>query len=90
MKKIILASSSPRRQEILKKLHLDFCIIPSLYNEKLDNDIFEYKKIENLAYNKALSVLQTINYDAVIIAADTVVVLDNKILGKPKYKENAF
>lgn len=90
MKQIILASSSPRRQEILKNLHLDFRIIPSLYKEKLDNDIFEYKKIENLAYNKALSVLETINYDAIIVAADTVVVLDNKILGKPKNKEHAF
>lgn len=90
MKSIILASSSPRRKELIKTLNIDFKIIPSSYVEKIDNDIFSYEKIEKLAYNKALAVAKSIREDALVIGADTVVVLDNKILGKPKDKNEAY
>lgn len=90
MKKLILASSSPRRKEIFKSLYDDFEVIPSTYNEKLENHEFSYKKIENLAYNKALAVAKNINYPALVVGADTVVVLNNTILGKPKDKDEAF
>lgn len=84
MGKIILGSSSPRRADILKKLKLDFEIIPSSYVEPHDKTDFSYAYVENLAYNKALYVArehQNENY--LIIGADTIVVIDNKILGKP-------
>ena len=90
MKKLILASSSPRRKKIFEDLNLDFEIIPSTYEEKLDNHDFSYDKIERLAYNKALFVAKTINYDAIVVGADTVVVNNNKILGKPKDKNEAY
>ena len=90
MKKLVLASNSPRRKEILKKLYTDFEIIPSSYNEVLENNIFTYDKIENLAYSKALAVAKQIKFSAIVIGADTVVVLDNKVLGKPKNREDAF
>lgn len=90
MKRIILASGSPRRKEIFKTLNIEFEIIPSSYNEVLEDDIFSYKKIENLAYNKALVVAKAVKDSAIIVGADTVVVLDNKIMGKPKDKEDAF
>jgi len=90
MKKLILASGSPRRKELFKTLNMDFEIIPSSYDEKLDNFIFSYQKIENLAYNKALSVAKNIKDEALIAGADTVVVLNNKILGKPQDKADAF
>ena len=48
MKKLILASSSPRRKKIFEDLNLDFEIIPSSYEEKLENHDFSYDKIENL------------------------------------------
>ncbi len=90
MGKIILGSSSPRRADILKKLKLDFEIIPSSYVEPHDQTDFSYAYVENLAYNKALDVAQKTTEQAQVIGADTIVVIENKILGKPKNKEEAF
>lgn len=90
MGKIILGSSSPRRADILKQLKLDFEIIPSSYVEPHDQTDFSYDYVENLAYNKALDVAKNISEPAKIIGADTIVVIDNKILGKPKDKDEAF
>ncbi|MGN0017502.1 MAG: nucleoside triphosphate pyrophosphatase [Candidatus Gastranaerophilaceae bacterium] len=90
MKKIILASASPRRKAIFEKLNINFEIIPSSYEESMPNHIFSYDKIENLAYNKALSVAKKIKEPALVVGADTVVVLDNNILCKPKDKTDAF
>ena len=90
MTRIILASASPRRKELLEKIGLKFDIIPSNYDEKLVDNNFTYEKIENLALNKGLDVAKNINDEAIIISADTVVVLNNKILGKPHSKEEAF
>lgn len=89
MGKIILGSSSPRRADILKKLKLDFEIIPSSYVEQHDQTDFSYAYVENLAYNKALFVAKDLHPQKhLVIGADTIVVIDNKILGKPKdYKE---
>ena len=95
-KKLILASSSPRRKKILEEMGLEFEIISSDYDEVLDNATFTYEKIEELAYNKAKSILNkelhslfTIHH-SLILSADTVVVLDGQILGKPNNKEEAI
>jgi len=90
MKKLILASASPRRKELLSKVGLKFDVMPSNYDEKISDNTFSYEKIENIALNKAKNVEEKINEDAIIISADTVVVLDKKILGKPHSKEEAF
>ena len=99
MTKLILASNSPRRKKILTDMGLDFEIIPSNFNEKIDSNDFSYDKIEDIATQKCLDVVRRIrNGDspeikengAIVFAADTVVVLHNKILGKPHTKENAF
>lgn len=90
MGKIILGSSSPRRADILKKLKLDFEIIPSSYVEPHDRTDFSYSYVENLAYNKALAVAKEIQESAQVIGADTIVVIDNKILGKPANATEAF
>ena len=90
MGKIILGSSSPRRADILKKLQLDFEIIPSSYVEPHDQTDFSYAFVEQLAYNKALNVAQQLhNEKCKVIGADTIVVIDNKILGKPVDKNDA-
>ena len=89
MTKIILASNSPRRKELLTKIGLKFEVIPSNYEEKLPDDNFSYEKIETLASNKAKDVESRITEPAIIIAADTVVVLNGKILGKPHSKQDA-
>lgn len=89
-KRLILASASPRRKELFKSLNVDFEIIPSSYDEKIESLDFSYEKIENLAYNKALAVAKDIKGDALVVGADTVVVLDNEILGKPHSNDGAF
>ena len=90
MTKLILASNSPIRKKILTDLDLKFEVIPSNYDEKLPDDIFSYEKIEDLATQKCLDVVRRVDKDSVVLAADTVVVLHNKILGKPHSKEEAF
>ena len=90
-KEIILASNSPRRKEILKSFNIDFKIIPSNYDEPVnENDIFSYNKIEYIAFNKAKNVINQVKNKSIIISADTVVVNDKKILLKPKNYQNAI
>ena len=88
--KIILASSSPRRANILKKLNMDFKIVPSPYIEDHTTTVFSYDFVENLAFNKAKAVIPLVKEPSFIIGADTVVVLDNEILGKPDGYNGAF
>ena len=90
MTKIILASNSPRRKKILTDLGLDFDVIPSNYEEKLETDTFSYDLIEDLATQKACVVVNRVGKDEIVLGADTVVVLHNKVLGKPKDKDDAF
>ena len=88
--KIILASSSPRRADILRKHNIGFEIIPSPYVEDHSRTDFSYDFIENLAYNKAKAVVPLVNEQSLIVGADTIVVLDGKILGKPDGYDGAF
>lgn len=90
MGKIILASSSPRRQQILKENNYVFEIIPSPYVEDHSRTDFSYDFIESLARNKALAVVPLVKDSSTIIGADTVVVLDGRILGKPDGREGAI
>ena len=88
--KIILASSSPRRADILRKHNIGFEIIPSPYVEDHSRTDFSYDFIENLAYNKAKAVVPLVKEQSLIVGADTIVVLDGKILGKPNGYDGAF
>lgn len=87
--KYILASNSPRRKQILAQCGIDFDVVSPDCDETLNTDEFSYPLIENLALKKAQSVRKKINYPAIIIAADTVVVLENKIFGKPENESAA-
>ena len=89
MTKIILASGSPRRKQILSEMGLNFEIIKSPFVEEFDHEHFSYEAIENLAFGKAKAVCELLNEKALVIGADTVVVLDNKVLGKPKDFDDA-
>ena len=88
--KIVLASSSPRRAAIMTKAKVKFEIIPSPYIEDHTTTVFSYEFIENLAYNKAKAVIPLLSEPAIIVGADTVVVLDGEILGKPQGRQGAF
>ncbi|MDD5639287.1 MAG: Maf family protein [Candidatus Pacebacteria bacterium] len=84
-RRIILASTSPRRKEILDKTMLLFEIQESFYEEDMTLKMSPEKLAEYLSLGKAKSVADK-NPDAIIISADTFVVYDNKCLGKPKTK----
>lgn len=90
MGKIVLASSSPRRCDIMRKEGYKFEVKPSPYEEKHTTTDFSYSYIENLAYEKAKAVSNLVEDESIVIGADTVVVLNNKILGKPHTIQNAF
>ena len=90
MKKYILASTSPRRRELLKKTGINFEIKAPNFDENIINKVFSYQLVENIAENKAISVKKDINYPAIIISADTVVINNDIILGKPKDFDDAL
>ena len=90
--KLILASNSPRRKEILEKFGYRFTVIKSDYEEK--EDIFDPRLlVKTFAEKKAESVFSSLSEaekdEAVVLGADTVVVLKGKILGKPKDDRDA-
>jgi len=80
--KLVLASSSPRREEILNQLKLKFTIVPGKIDESTYNSSKPEELVKTLAVEKARSVSGLVE-DALIIAADTVVVYGDEILGKP-------
>lgn len=88
--KIVLASASPRRKEILENLGLEFEICPSDVDESIKETMSPEDAVIEVSKRKALSCLEKYKKDALVISADTVVCLDNKIIGKPKDKEDAF
>ncbi|KKY00509.1 MULTISPECIES: Maf family protein [Paraclostridium] len=86
---IILASGSPRRREILENANLKFSVISSDIDERIFEDEEPIQLVLRLAFEKCMSVAQN-NPSDLVIGADTIVVLDNEILGKPKNEEEAF
>ncbi|HVZ12044.1 MAG TPA: nucleoside triphosphate pyrophosphatase [Patescibacteria group bacterium] len=83
MKKVILASTSPRRIEIMKMLGIEFEVIGSGFDERTVDLKNPKRLVEALAYEKARLVSEK-NPAAIVIGADTIVVLNKRILGKPK------
>ncbi len=80
---IILASGSPRRSALLKQIDIDFQVIPSTVHEDFNIDLKPIDFVKHYAKLKAIDVAQS-NQESLIIGADTVVVLDGEIIGKPK------
>ena len=95
-KKIILASSSPRRSELLQKYGVSFTKKAATSPEKFQNNLSIEEANMMVAYHKALEVYNTLDKtkaeqkDVVVIGADTIVVINNEILGKPKNRLDAF
>lgn len=80
--KLILASGSPRRRELLGKLDIPFSVVVSECDETLPEGVPAESAAEMLAVRKAAAVAK-LHPDAVVIGADTTVILDDEILGKP-------
>lgn len=89
--KVILASKSPRRVEILEKIVKEFEVVQSNFDENtidFKGDIEKY--VKDLSRNKAIEVSKRLNEPSIVIAADIVVFQNGKVLGKPKNEEDAF
>jgi len=82
MKKIVLASASPRREELLEQIGLQFEVEPSEYDEETALASEPHKMARELSLGKASAAARK-HRKAVIIAADTLVVLGERIMGKP-------
>jgi septum formation protein len=89
MEKIILASQSPRRKELLHLAEIDFEVIVANTDESYPDDLSFEDTAMHIAKNKALAIAQN-NAGRIILAADTIVVCNNKIIGKPIDREDAI
>lgn len=93
--KIILASKSPRRIELLKTIINDFKVLPSNFdeNEIKKIEVNPYKLVEKLSLEKALDVFSQYEKkenDLIVIGGDTLVFFENKIIGKPTDEVDAI
>lgn len=88
--KVILASQSPRRAALLDLAKVDFEVMPSNYEEKIKSGANIEEQAKELAYGKALDVFNNTQGDRAIIGADTIVVKNNKVYGKPKDRAEAI
>lgn len=86
---IILASGSPRRRELLAGLGLPFVVQPSTDDESVPVGTPPREMVEMLAIRKAESVSRE-HDQGIIIGSDTIVVIDNEVLGKPKDQTDAY
>ncbi len=84
---MILASGSPRRHELLTSLGVEFKVIVSNIEEILNEELPIHEQVMDLAKQKAEALGIE---DELILAADTIVVIDDEILGKPRDEDDAF
>ena len=87
MKKIILASASPRRSELLRQIGLEFEVVPSKAEETITKRL-PGEVVEELALQKAEAVAADVD-EGIVIGADTIVWQNGQIMGKPKDRESA-
>lgn len=80
--KVVLASASPRRRELLTLIGIEHVVLPSNIDETMHTGEIPAEHALRLAVEKACAVARS-HPDAVVIGSDTVVVLDDRVLGKP-------
>jgi septum formation protein len=88
--KIILASRSPRRQQLLRELGLKFDVIIRDYEEIYPEGLIGEEIARFVAYEKAASFKNELSDDEIVIAADTIVWCNNKVMGKPVDHQDAI
>jgi len=88
LKKIILASESPRRQSLLQQLGVKFTISPANIAEDISESISPEQLVRSLAWQKARQVLQN-RPEGIVIAADTIVCWEGRVMGKPVDRDDA-
>jgi septum formation protein len=90
MSRIILASGSPRRKELLAKLYDRFEVITSEVDETLGEGVAPLEGVEILAVRKGRAVADMLPIDCVVISSDTLVEIGGEPLGKPTSREDAY
>jgi septum formation protein len=90
MERIVLASQSPRRKQLLEWAEVPFDVVIKETDELYPSDLAVEDIPVYIARNKALAVLQELSHERIILAADTVVVLNSQVIGKPKDRNNAI
>ncbi|GIM44606.1 Maf-like protein [Collibacillus ludicampi] len=88
-RRIVLASGSPRRRELLAGIGLSFDVIVSHVDETVDEEMDPPALVQELAYRKAHDVAKSLKY-GLVIGADTIVVIDDEVLGKPTDVQDAI
>ena len=88
--RIILASQSPRRRELMSALGVDFEVLVSDIEEKWNDSLSIEENSKEIAYQNAQDVYDNTQGDRLIISADTIVVKDGEIFGTPKTREEAI
>lgn len=88
--KIILASRSPRRQQLLLELGLKFDVVIKEYKEVYPEGLNGEEIARYVAHNKAASFIKEISENEIVIAADTIVWCNDQVLGKPMNREDAI
>lgn len=87
--KVILASQSPRRKELLQLIVPEFEVIVSKADENSEEELAPEEQATKIAYIKAKTIFDQTKGDRIVIGSDTMVIKNNKIYGKPKDKEDA-
>lgn len=87
--RVVLASSSPRRYELMKEFNIPFEVITKKIDERFYGEKSIYEESMEIAKKKAEAVFNDINEDVIVIGSDTIVVQDGKIYGKPKDYDDA-
>lgn len=90
MPRIVLASQSPRRKQLLEWAEIVFDVVVKETDESYPLHLAVEEVAVHIARNKALAVQQSLSDDSIIVAADTIVVLGDRIIGKPKHMDEAL
>ncbi|WP_080065850.1 Maf family protein [Ruminiclostridium hungatei] len=90
MVKFILASASPRRQQLLTQMGLVFEVSPSKVEEVMDWSLESHQVATALAKQKCIDIATQTRYNSIVIGADTIVVKEDRLLGKPKDEKEAL
>jgi len=86
---LVLASASPRRKELMEKAGFQFEILVANTDESYPADMDLYEVPQHIAEMKALAVAENLQLNKIIIAADTIVICNNEVLGKPRDLQDA-
>lgn len=88
--RIILASQSPMRKELLKRMGVEFEVLVSNADESFEEGLSLEEQSKRLAYIKAKTVFEETKGDRIVIGSDTMILKDNEVFGKPKDKQDAI